>query len=73
MTAVHELRLAAAARAIRNGEMSSEAYVGGSTVTCPYDGSQFNVCTDAVMRGPAREPLKTYRVSLEGDIGRVVE
>ena len=43
----------------------------GSTVTCPLHGSQFNVTTGAVLSGPARDPLKTYRVTLEGDVGRV--
>jgi nitrite reductase/ring-hydroxylating ferredoxin subunit len=40
----------------------SEGKLDGSTVRCPWHGSQFNVCTGAVLRGPAAEPLKTYRV-----------
>ena len=43
----------------------------GSTVTCPNHGAQFNVCTGEVLRGPAQDPLKTYRVIVDGDIGRV--
>jgi nitrite reductase/ring-hydroxylating ferredoxin subunit len=43
----------------------------GSTVTCPLHGAQFNVTTGEVLRGPARDPLKTYRVTLEGEVGRV--
>jgi hypothetical protein len=27
--------------------------------------------TGVVVRGPARDPLKTYRVTVEGEIGRV--
>jgi len=54
----------------RGGPLS-EGGVDGTTVTCPWHGSQFNVCTGAVVRGPAREALKTYRVSVKGDIGRV--
>ena len=43
----------------------------GSTLTCPVHGAQFNVCTGAVVRGPARDPLTTYRVTVDGDVGRV--
>ena len=34
-------------------------------------GAQFNVWTGAVLRGPAKDPLETYRVTVDGDIGRV--
>lgn len=54
----------------RQGPLS-EGDLDGSTVTCPYHGAQFNVCTGAVLRAPAREPLKTYRVIVDGDIGRI--
>ena len=27
--------------------------------------------TTAVVRGPARNPLKTFRVTVEGEVGRV--
>ena len=43
----------------------------GSTITCPLHGSQFNVCTGQVLRGPAIDPLITYEVAVEGDVGRV--
>jgi nitrite reductase/ring-hydroxylating ferredoxin subunit len=54
----------------RQGSLS-KGKLDGTTVTCPLHGAQFNVCTDAVLRGPATEPLKTYRVIVEGAIGRV--
>jgi nitrite reductase/ring-hydroxylating ferredoxin subunit len=49
----------------------SEGTVDDTTVTCPLHGSQFNIWTGAVLRGPAKEPLETYRVIVDGDIGRV--
>jgi len=49
----------------------SKGKLDGSTVTCPWHGSQFNVCTGAVLRGPAIDPLKTYSVVVEGEIGRM--
>jgi nitrite reductase/ring-hydroxylating ferredoxin subunit len=54
----------------RQGPLS-KGKLDGSTVTCPNHGAQFNVCTGAVLRGPANDPLTTYRVIVEGDVGRV--
>lgn len=48
-----------------------EGKLDGTTVTCPNHGAQFNVCTGEVLCGPAKDPLKTYRVIVDGDIGRV--
>jgi nitrite reductase/ring-hydroxylating ferredoxin subunit len=50
----------------------NEGMLDGSTVTCPWHGSQFNVFTGAILRGPAKNPLRTYRVIVEGDIGRLI-
>ena len=49
----------------------SEGSFDGTTVTCPLHGAQFNVWTGAVLRGPAADSLKTYRVTVDGAIGRV--
>ena len=54
----------------RQGPLN-EGELDGSTVTCPLHGSQFDVSTGAVLRGPATEPLKTYAVVVEGDVGRI--
>jgi len=43
----------------------------GSTVTCPLHGAQFNVTTGDVLRGPAKVPLHTYRVTVVGEVGHV--
>ena len=34
-------------------------------------GAQFNVWTGAVLRGPATDPLTTYTVTVDGEVGRV--
>jgi nitrite reductase/ring-hydroxylating ferredoxin subunit len=54
----------------RRGPLN-EGTLEGSTVTCPWHGSKFNVCTGAVLQGPAKDPLATYRVTVDGDIGRI--
>jgi nitrite reductase/ring-hydroxylating ferredoxin subunit len=57
-------------RLARQGPLNEET-LDGSTVTCPWHGTQFNVCTGAVLRGPAKDPLKTYRVTVDGEVGSV--
>lgn len=59
------------AKCTHRGGPLNEGKVDGSTVTCPWHGTQFNVCTGAVLRGPATEPVKTFRVIVEGEIGRL--
>lgn len=39
----------------------------GTTVTCACHGSQFDVTSGAVLRGPAQEPVESYQTVLEGD------
>ena len=59
------------AKCTHRGGPLNEGKLEGSTVTCPWHGTQFNVCTGAVLRGPATEPIKTYRVVVKSEIGRV--
>ena len=37
-----------------------------TTVTCPCHGSEFDVASGEVLEGPAREPVETYEVRVEG-------
>ncbi|HEY6119143.1 MAG TPA: Rieske 2Fe-2S domain-containing protein [Pyrinomonadaceae bacterium] len=38
----------------------------GTTVTCPCPGSQFDVTSGAVLRGPAERPVRSRLVQVEG-------
>lgn len=49
----------------------NEGDLEGCKVTCPWHASEFNVCDGSVLVGPADEPLRTYKVTVEGEIGRV--
>ena len=40
--------------------------IDGTTVTCPWHGSQFDVRSGAVVRGPAAHPVRPYRVRVDG-------
>ena len=39
----------------------------GTTVTCACHGSQFDVTTGAVLRGPAARPVRSRRVQVDGE------
>jgi nitrite reductase/ring-hydroxylating ferredoxin subunit len=39
----------------------------GTTVTCPCHGSQFDVTSGAVVRGPAQRPVRSRLVQLDGE------
>ncbi|MBI5650410.1 MAG: Rieske 2Fe-2S domain-containing protein [Chloroflexi bacterium] len=49
----------------------SESDLAENVVTCALHGSQFDVTTGAVARGPAQKSLMTYRVVVAGDVARV--
>lgn len=51
------------------GARLSEGEVDGAVVTCPRHGSQFDVRTGERLRGPADEPIASYRVVIrEGTV-----
>ena len=37
----------------------------GTTVTCACHGSQFDVTSGAVLRGPAQRPVRSHRIAVE--------
>lgn len=43
-----------------------EGELEGCVLTCPWHLARFDVRTGAALRGPAREPLPTYAVRVEG-------
>jgi len=38
----------------------------GTTVTCACHGSQFDVTSGAVLRGPAQRPVRSHQVEVRG-------
>ena len=49
----------------------AKGHLEGTTVTCSCHGSQFDVMTGSVRRPPAREPVRSYRVVVEGEDLRI--
>jgi nitrite reductase/ring-hydroxylating ferredoxin subunit len=49
------------------GGYLDEGELEGQVVACPLHGSEFDVTTGKVLRGPAREDIATYQVKIEGD------
>jgi nitrite reductase/ring-hydroxylating ferredoxin subunit len=50
-----------------------EGGLWGDVVQCPWHGSEFNVRTGEVVSGPAKVPVKAYRVSVVGGIVSISE
>ena len=48
-----------------------EGKLDGTTVTCPCHGSQFDVTSGAVIRGPAQRPAHSWSVEVEGEELRI--
>ncbi len=48
-----------------------EGSLNGVVVTCPIHRAQFNVTDGAVVKGPAKKPLQTFTVKVDGGIGSV--
>jgi 3-phenylpropionate/trans-cinnamate dioxygenase ferredoxin subunit len=44
----------------------AKGHLSGTTVTCSCHGSQFDVTTGRVLKGPAVQPVQTYPVKLQG-------
>jgi 3-phenylpropionate/trans-cinnamate dioxygenase ferredoxin subunit len=44
----------------------ADGELDGTTVTCDCHGSQFDVASGAVLRGPAVEPVRSRVVKVEG-------
>lgn len=49
------------------GGALSEGTLAGCVLTCPVHLARFDVRDGHVLRGPAREPVPTYAVRVEGD------
>ena len=49
----------------------NEGTLEGTQIICPWHGSCFEVTNGQVLCGPANKPLRTYRVVIDHEIGRV--
>lgn len=45
----------------------ADGQLAGTVVTCPCHGSQFDVTSGAVLRGPALRPVRSRAVQIVGD------
>ena len=49
------------------GRSLANGHLAGTVVTCACHGSQFDVTSGAVLRGPAERPVRSRAVHVEGD------
>ncbi len=49
------------------GSDLGDGHMAGDAIVCALHGAKFDPRTGAVERGPAKEPLRTYPVTIEGD------
>jgi nitrite reductase/ring-hydroxylating ferredoxin subunit/hemoglobin-like flavoprotein len=59
------------AECTHEGGPLNEGKLESGTVTCPLHGSCFDIKTGAVMHGPARQPIQTFKVAMDGALGRI--
>jgi nitrite reductase/ring-hydroxylating ferredoxin subunit len=45
----------------------AQGHLEGTVVTCSCHGSQFDITTGAVLRGPAQEPVPSFAARVEND------
>lgn len=45
----------------------ADGQIEGTVVTCRCHGSRFDATSGAVLRGPARSPIRSHAVMTEGD------
>jgi nitrite reductase/ring-hydroxylating ferredoxin subunit len=60
------------ARCTHAGGPLAQGRLDGFNVICPWHDSCFDVRTGAATCGPAKEPVRTFQVVIEGELGRVV-
>ncbi len=58
-------------RCTHAGGPLSRGTLRGRVIECPRHGSRFDVTNGTVMRGPATQALKTYRVVVADGVARV--
>jgi 3-phenylpropionate/trans-cinnamate dioxygenase ferredoxin component len=42
----------------------TNGFTDNNIITCPHHGSQFNIATGEVVKGPARNNIKTYKIKI---------